>query len=256
MGKALVQQAQKALWHSSQGRPLLNYLRGRRLKDETIVQARLGYIPRGRDGRWLVIPYEQWGIDSQSPPPSHWERSGLTIPNGLLIPWFEGPILWRITIRRVEGLDKTPHHKQGRYGQISGSGEGLYNVDSLTPDKPAMLVEGEIDALSVMQEASDLLSCVATGSSYRGRLEYWRDLLETNARYTLQSFDSDEAGEQGAQYWQSRLPRVLRWPTEHWKDPNALLRSEPNGICTLREWVRYGIEVAQVEFERAPPASW
>jgi hypothetical protein len=136
---------------------------------------------------------------------------------------------------------------QPRYAQIMGSCEGLYNVDQVTYDKPVEMVEGPIDALSINQEAHDLVSCVATGSATRGRLTYWRDLLAM-APYVLQSFDNDDSGDQGASYWQQQFPKVLRWTTMLWKDPNDLLQSEPNGICTLRQWVEYGIEAAQQEF--------
>ncbi|HLZ56077.1 MAG TPA: CHC2 zinc finger domain-containing protein [Ktedonosporobacter sp.] len=245
-GKALVQQAESALWRTKEGRPLLNYLRGRRLSDNTIRQAHLGYMPRDKDGRWLVMPYQQWGFDPESLPASQQEVGGVRIGNGLLIPSFEGPQLWGISIRRVAGLDHTPVDAQ-RYAQIMGSGDGLYNVDHLSYDKPAVMVEGPIDALSVQQEAGDLVSCVATGSATRGRLNYWRDLLAM-APYILQSFDSDGSGEQGACYWQQQFPHVLRWTTMLWKDPNDLLQSEPNGTCTLRQWVEHGIEAAQREF--------
>lgn len=66
--------------------------------------------------------------------------------------------------------------------------------------------------------------------------------------YILQSFDEDVAGDEGALYWLRRLPRALRWSPSLWKDANALLQSQPNGICTLREWVIAGMQAAEIEF--------
>ena len=74
---------------------------------------------------------------------------------GVVIPWEIGGELWRVNIRRPVGDPK--------YIGPAGCAMGLYNADALTA-APAVLVEGEIDALTVGQAAGDLVTAVATGS--------------------------------------------------------------------------------------------
>lgn len=239
----IVEFAQRCLWKTTQGHEMLAYLKSRGIDGEMAEQARLGYMPMRKDGTWHMDTFETWGIDPDSLREDQRARGGVRVPNGLIIPWMEGDQLWKIAIKRPgERMD---------YGQVLGSGEGMYGIDTVAPGVPAMMVEGELDALSVMQEASDLISIVATGSTTRGRLARWETDLAL-AKFVLQSFDSDDAGEEGAQYWLRMLARSMRWATQLWKDPNDLLRSQPNGICTLRQWVQYGLEAANIEFGHAP----
>ena len=51
-----------------------------------------------------------------------------------------------------------------KYVGPAGFTNDLYNADALTSTRPAMLVEGELDALTVAQEAGDLVSPVAAGA--------------------------------------------------------------------------------------------
>lgn len=245
-GKQIVELAQHALWNSQQGLEIIKYLTDRGIYEEMIEQARLGYMPTRKDGTWHMESFEAWGIDPEKLRDDQRARGGVRVPNGIIIPWFEGDVLWKIAIKR-------PGEKMD-YGQVLGSGEGMYGIDTVIPGRPVMMVEGEIDALSVMQEASDLIAVVATGSTTRGRLVRWETQLVL-ADYMLQSFDTDGAGEEGAKYWLDIHEKSLRWATMLWKDTNELLKSQPNGICTLRQWVQYGMEAAQIEFAHTAPST-
>jgi hypothetical protein len=119
--------------------------------------------------------------------------------------------------------------------------------------------------MSVEQEAGDLIACVATGSTTRGRLNKWIAELglpsaEKNG-FVLQSFDEDESGDAGADYWIQNLKRCMRWSPYVAKDPNDILRGKflPDteerhySGYTLREWVEAGIHIAKVEFGQSRP---
>jgi hypothetical protein len=115
-----------------------------------------------------------------------------------------------------------------------------------------MMVEGELDALSVIQEAGDLVNCVATGSSGKGRANWVAEL--SMASVILQSFDEDKAGDDGAEYWLElfKVPdteplKIERWSPVYWNDPNDILRAQgqPDSICALREWVQMGVDLAR-----------
>jgi hypothetical protein len=243
-GLLLVERAVRALWNTSEGRIMLDYLHGRGLKDEIIKKKRLGYVPLQKDGRYLESSFEIWGLDPDQMTEVDKAKGCVRVPNGILIPWIEGDsTLWRLAIKR-------PGEKQS-YGQVMGSGEGLYNVSSIQWDAPAMITEGELCALSVEQEAGDLVSCVATGSATRARLNRWVSELSCDPSCVLQSFDDDESGDLGADYW-LEIRKCMRWSPLVAKDPNDILQRkfypEYTNPCSLREWVEAGLSLACVEF--------
>lgn len=188
----LVETCQAQLW-SRQGTAALNYLRQRGLTEAVIQQAQLGYLPDAH--------YSQWGA----------EQVGL--PAGIVIPWFKGDTLWRIRIRRLgQGSDS-------KYTQAKGGANGLYGVDALTANCVAVLLEGEFDALVLRAHVPTLdaqpVVAVATGGTQNARLFRWQALLGITQQ-VLVAFDSDEAGEQAADWWLTKLPKAKRLrPTAH-----------------------------------------
>jgi DNA primase len=148
------------------------------------------------------------------------------------LPWSVGPEVWRVTIRRVG--DDLP--KDWRYIAVAGSGNTLYGVHTLRPTASAAIVEGVLDALSLAQEAGDLVTVVATGSTTGGRLERWIGRLAL-ASIVLVVFDADTAGEEAAAWWLQALgSQAKRWRS-YWDDPSAMLQDGAD----LRTWVREGL---------------
>lgn len=227
-----IQRAERYLWHpkSLESVKALEYLRGRGFTDETIKGARLGYCPLTKEGKWFTAPLEAWGLTQEQT-----GKDVVRIADGIVIPWIAGDDIWKICIKRPWVEDPKTELV---YGQVVGSGEGLYGAAPLQ-GKPVMLVEGEFDALSVYQE-TDLVTCVATGSASRGRTQRWISLL-SQASLVLQSFDNDAAGDEGAKYWLEILNNAIRW--KPWrKDPNEMLqRGQP-----IASWVECGIQSTHI----------
>jgi hypothetical protein len=171
-----------------------------------------------------------------SPPP---ERTDVWLPRGIVFPWRSGGTLWRVTFRRLAapgrgiqalGLVESPSHFM-----LKGSGNLLYNIDMVQANRPAMLVEAPLDALSIAQEAGDLVAAVAASTGW-GRLERWISRLLL-ASFVLLGFDADVAGETAAAWWLATLgPRAKRW-RPYWDDPNAMLQ---DGV-DLRTWIHEGL---------------
>ena len=231
--KVFIARAEAYLWHplSPEGKEALAYLRSRGLTDETIRRARLGYCPAMKSGAWYSDTFESWGIDPASiQDEAKRERGKIVIPPGIVIPWMEGDRIWKLALKRPG--------QEISYGQVLGSREGMYNISSVQFDQPAMIVESELCALSVQQEAGDLIACVATGSVSRGRRARWIADLSL-ASYVLQSFDDDSAGDEHAPYWIQKLKHCIRWSPIPEKDPNDILKAL--GGESLRNWVKWGI---------------
>jgi hypothetical protein len=159
------------------------------------------------------------------------EHEQVWLPCGVIFPWFVGTEVWKVTVRR-EG-ESLP--KKKRYIALPGSSNALYLLDAVQPNQPAMLVEGMLDALSIAQEAGDLIAPVAASTTW-GRLERWIGRLAL-ASVVLLSFDADGGGDVAAAWWRRALaPRAKRW-RPYWDDPNAMLQ----GDVDLRTWVREGL---------------
>jgi len=178
----------------------------------------VGYHPTER---WEHA--EQWGLGP--------EHKKIHLLQGIVFPWCVGSELWRVLFRR-EG-DNVP--KDERYKPIAGGGNTLYQVDTLRSNAPAMMVEGVLDALAVLQEAGDLIAVVAAGTT-SGRLERWIGRLDL-ASTVLIALDADTAGDMASGWWLKALgPQARRW-RPFWDDPAAMLQDEAD----LRTWVREGL---------------
>lgn len=239
-GKDFVRRAARYLWTKG-GEVALAYLRSRGLDDETIKLAQLGYCPITKEGHWFEQPLSDWGLTKEMVSEKIWQRGTVRIPPGIIIPWFYGDELWKIAVKRPE-VEKG----KGDYGQIVGSAEGLYNAGSVIPNSQVMMVEGEIDALSIVQTAGDLVSVVATGSTTKGMTDQWIGHL-CMAAQVLQSFDPDPAGNKAANNWLRTLPNAMRYkPLNH--DCNDMLTSGMD----VRAWVEQGLEIASQGQGEAP----
>ena len=140
--------------------------------------------------------------------------------------WRTCGAIWHLNVRRPTGSPK--------YCGPAGSGNGLYGADGIGHGLPAVLVEGELDALAVAQQAGDLVSAVATGSTCGGRRDQWVRLLCT-APVVLVAFDADDPGEQANDWWLAALPTAKRAVPEG--DPAAMLEAGAD----VRVWVEGGL---------------
>lgn len=206
--RAFVETCRAALWADG-GHRALAWLRGRGLSDDTIRAAGLGYNPQGQHQA-----RESWGMDGDNP---------IWLDRGIVIPWEIGGEIWRVNIRRPAGEPK--------YRGPAGFANGLYNADALGRDKPALLVEGEIDALTVNQVAGDLVTAVALGSTDGARRLPWVAALAA-CHAVLVALDADGAGDKAASWWLDTLPNARRW-RPWWADANQM---HMDGV-DLRDWL-------------------
>lgn len=226
-GKAWAALCQRTLF-AKQGKGAREWLQRRGLTEATIRQAQLGYQPRDRwEARAL------WGL----PPADGLCGRSVWLPRGIVIPWFVGGALWRINVRRPLSPLQV-NDGQPTYIGPAGFAPALYNADGLAPDRPVVLVEGEIDALTLQQTAGDLAVAVATGSTGGARRAGWVAQLAL-ASVVLVAFDADAngAGDQAAAWWLRVLPNGKRLRPVGGKDVNAMHTA---GI-DVQAWVAAGL---------------
>ena len=209
----------------------LRALRDRGISDATTYAARLGCLESGD-----FTPAEDWGIDGPEV-----ERVGL--PRGVVIPWAAAPMsdmdgpVWTLRCRKPN-TDTTdgPKYIMPR----GGSGAGLY-VWGHVPERPVVLVEGELDALHIASVAEDACTPIATGSISGARRVQHVAVLRS-ASVVLVAYDNEDKPQvkRACRWWLDRLPNAIRWKPIGAGDPCDMHRA---GIDT-RAWIEAGIKYA------------
>ena len=221
--------AEQQLWNTDQGREALSWLHGRGLTEGTVKAFRLGWNSQS----WFQ-KREAWGL------PAVLRENGkpkkLWLPLGLVIPKIAGDRVDRIRVRQPDG--------DPRYYLVPGSDTGPLVI----PGGPAcVVVESELDAILLHQEAGDLAAVVALGSVSM-RPDRGAAAILYEAGTILLALDADDPGAKSAWgWWREHFPKAKRWPTIQGKDPSE---ARQNGL-DLRDWVMAGLlpveepEVAQ-----------
>jgi DNA primase len=176
---ALVERAEAALW-DERGKDALTWLHGRGLNDLSIAGARIGYIPKK-----FIDRAEAWGTPNG-------QKDVMTFPAGILLPCVIGATIWYLKIR--------PDHPQPKqkYKHVRGGKQALFLGDTLAPDIPAVICEGEFDALLLAQEARHSASVITLASASTDiNLATWGLYLMRPPSFIL-AFDMDKAGDEGA----------------------------------------------------------
>jgi hypothetical protein len=198
--------------------------------NETIWTWQLGFIP---DRRFEPCP--TWGIEA----PDDGKRHAMWIPRGITLPCFDqtGEELLYLKVRR-SSADITPDFP-AKYIKLrvpdGYSGSGLYGANHLKERPILFLEEGELNALTIWQEASDLLDVASTGtSSVRPDTlaPYWSHLLM--AETVLTRFDPDPSGRESGERWRALSRRIRCVQVPQGDDPNDFL-AKHNGH--VRAWI-------------------
>jgi len=230
--KAFLDQATAALW-GPQGESMRQWLGAEKgLHDAIIKQGCLGYSAAD-----LFEPRAAWGLAPALREDGTERRQW--IPAGLVIPLVRGGQVHRLRVRRDTPGDGP------RYVVVSGSSPAPMTMHV---DRAAMIVvESELDAWLLHQEAGDLAGVVALGSA-QAKPDTRTDEALKGAALALVSLDSDDAGARAAwRFWIDTYgTKVKRWPSIGGKDTNDARLA---GL-DLRTWAATGIFGTFEKFER------
>lgn len=216
--RVFINRCEQALWDEG-GERVVDYLRGRGLEDETLRAWRVGYHPVEE----FAEP-ERWGF----PRAADGKRHGVWLPAGVLLPCIEEDVTWRLKFRS-SGKEKYP--------QVRGSRPALYGASRMRPGMPALVCEGEFDALVAWQEAGDLVDVVAAGGARMALPPRWRPYL-MQASELLVAFDVDQAGDEGAAAWTRATGRARRAVVPEGRDVTEFWQAGGD----VRAWVEYELE--------------
>ncbi len=202
---------------SDQSQWARDYIESRGIALQTAKRWTLGC---SNHDRWYH-PLE-WGLPA--------DHKRVYLPTGIVFPWWIDGEVWRVNVRRLN----VP--KKKRYMGPAGFKNGLFNADAVSTDKPVILVEGEFDAILIEQEAGDIITPVATGTTSGARVQKWIYRLITPP-LVLVSFDREKSGENAADFWLEKLKNSRRWlPTG--KDPGEM--------HNIRSWIKAGVGLSEL----------
>lgn len=218
--EVFVQNASITLWASG-GQSTREWFMDRGLNIDTLKNYRLGI-----NG----INYEEyppeWGLSPMYDDQAH--EKNLYIPSGVVIPCLRENKIQRLRIRRFD------QSSGGKYYIVPGS---ALNPMILGHGEAVVIVESELDALLINQEAGDLVQAIALGSVAVKPNTELTGILQ-KARIILVALDSDVAGAKAMWGWWHRyFPNSKRWPVLIGKDPSEAFQ---NGM-DIRTWIIAGI---------------
>ncbi len=221
--RTFLDRAVAELW-SREGGAIREWLKRKKgLGDATIEKASLGYSAAD-----LYEARTAWGLAPALKEDGK-ERCQW-LPSGLVIPHIINGAVNRLRVRRDKPGDGA------RYICISGSSPSpmTMNLDGAA----TIIVESELDALLLSQEAGDLVGVVALGSAQAKPDKKTHEILK-RASLILVALDADEAGAKASwSFWPATYgAKVKRWSCIHGKDPSE---AWTNGL-NIRSWVMTGL---------------
>jgi hypothetical protein len=202
----LIRVAQSCLWGPN-GKGRLYYLiHHRSLRLDTIRQRRLGWLPaKGH------------------------------MPSKLLIPCYdsEGNLI------RIRFRIDNPDPGQERYRISKGSNPDSPYPIGVSSAKPLMVLESELDAILIAQEAPEhigVLGMGTTGTKFNpAMIRYLSDKIPI----ILISMDNDQSGKKKTTTLISEFPNAIDWPVpeKYGKDPAEACKN-----INLKQWVEDGLK--------------
>jgi len=207
---------------------IISQLEKRGLTCEAMKRFHLGWNPKS-----FFDQRQRWGLSIETKENGSPKRQWL--PKGTVIPTFAGNDPIKIKIRRDDWFAEDSFPK---YVEVSGSrpSPSVYG----DPSKPIIIVESELDAILIQQEASHLVCCMALGGVSKKPDVEIHELLQ-RASLILLSLDFDEAGKKHSSFWMSLYPHLHPWPAPCAKSIGDAFQEFSMSISS---WIKAGFSAA------------
>lgn len=133
----------------------------------------------------------------------------------------------------------------GHLSLIAGVGELEVSGSSKSPSvygdrsKPIIIVESELDAILIQQEAANLVCSIALGGvSKKPDIELHR--LLKRAPLILLSLDFDDPGKKRYSFWMKQYFNLRAWPAPYGKSPGDYFKTLYNNMS---DWLKAGLSL-------------
>lgn len=218
---ALVEHASAALKDNNY---ILTWLKKRGISKQQAEALKLGWLT---EDRWRHRA--SWGLEPVLKEDGSEKK--LWIPAGLVIPMIAGDTVRRIRIRRFG--EQEPRYYVLPGSSMAGMAYGL-------PQRAAVIVESELDAIMLAGQVGEFCGVVAMGSSSAKPDRELVEIALSKCAVILVALDCDEAGAKACAWWTSNFPQAKRWPVPAAKDPGDAFAA---GVSMV-DWIKAGLPSA------------
>jgi len=194
--------------------------------------------PNGKERLSYLVQERGLQIDTVRQRCLGWLPLKKQMPSKLVIPSYDSRgNLIRIRFR----MDKSGP-EQERYRISKGSNPKAPFPLNVASGKPIMILESELDAILIAQEAGDYVGVLGMGTTALKLGVAISDYLIKNIPAILISLDNDQSGREKTTQLIKQFPHALDWPVpkRHGKDPGEAWKH----MC-LRKWVKSGLEKSE-----------
>ncbi len=157
------------------------------------------------------------------------------MPSKLLIPCYdsEGNLI------RIRFRIDTFNPGQPWYRISQGSNPAAPYPIGVAAAKPLMILESELDAILVAQEAKEHIGVLAMGTTAMKFSPPMIRYLSDNIPIILISLDNDQSGKQKTTELIAKLPNAFQWsvPEKYGKDPGQAFKT-----MNLKQWIETGLK--------------
>ncbi len=195
----------------------------RGLSVDTIKKNQLGWNPVKMFHRRA-----DWGLEERG------KRKWLCLPPGIVIPLFENDTIRKLKIRKSEWKEGNFY---GKYYEVPGS-SNMLPIFGMRSKEIVVIVEAELDAMLIIQEAGNLCACIALGGAQKRPCPLLREWM-LKRKLILFALDFDEAGKKEYPYWQQSYSNLEPWPVPEAKSPGDYFAKGGN----LKTWISSGLKL-------------
>ena len=201
-----------------------------------LIRAAQGYLfgPNGKERISYLVNERGLNLDTICRHHLGWLPAKGHMSSKLLIPCYDN----RGDLIRIRFRIDEPGAGQERYRIRRGSNPHSPFPLGISPDKPVVVVESELDAILISQQARDYVGVLAMGTTGMKLSDSIIDYLNEKIPIVLISLDNDQSGRQKTDSLMSKLPKAIGRPVpeKYGKDPGEAWKQ-----LDIEEWIEAGL---------------
>jgi hypothetical protein len=204
---------------------------------EKLIQIGRSYLlgPNGKERVSFLVHERGLDLDTIRQRRLGWLPEKRHMPSKLLIPCYDSQgHLIRIRFR----MD-TFNPGQPRYRISQGSNPNAPYPIAVAAAKPLMILESELDAILIAQEAAEHIGALAMGTTAMKFSPAMIRYLSENIPIILVSLDNDQSGKEKTSRLIRELANAIDWPVpeKYGKDPGEAFKR-----INLKHWIKTGLK--------------
>ncbi len=203
---------------------------------EKLIRVGQSYLlgPNGKEKVSCLVHVRGLDLDTIRQRHLGWLPTKGHMPSKLLIPCYdsEGKLI------RIRFRIDNPDPGQERYRISKGSNPDSPYPIGVASAKPLMILESELDAILIAQEAGEHIGVLGMGTTEMKFNPAMIRYLSDNIPIILISLDNDQSGREKTTALVNELPNAIDWPVpeKYGKDPGEACKR-----INLKQWIETGL---------------